>query len=172
MDQVACDARMVMGEAAMKVSGSWSIQNFLDIDPGFDFGIFPFPNRAGDAKLLFEPNITFMASADSPNMDAIDKFFTVLSEDKALALAIYDFTKTAPMIEGVTPTFPNPSQADIDMFAAQGRIQDVNLGNNQLQWGGFQYENAMDIAEWLLGQITLDDALAAADARRAASRAS
>ena len=171
MDQVACDARMVMGDAAMKVSGSWSIQNFLDVDPDFDFGIFPFPNRAGDAKLLFEPNITFMASAASPNMDAIDKFFSVLAEDKALALEIYDFTKTAPMIEGVTPTFPNPSQSDIDMFAAQGRILDVNLGNNQLQWGGFQYENAMDIAEWLLGQITLDEALEAADGRRAASRA-
>ena len=65
MEQTACDAKMVMGEAAMKVSGSWSIQNFLDIDESFDFGIFPFPNQTGDAKLLFEPNITFMASAQS-----------------------------------------------------------------------------------------------------------
>ena len=169
MEQTACDARMVMGEAAMKVSGSWSIQNFLDVDENFDFGIFPFPNEAGDAKLLFEPNITFMTSADSPNQEAIDALYHVLVSDKELALEIYNFTKTAPMIKGVTPTFPNPSQSDIDVLAAADRIIDVNLGNNQLQWGGFQEENAMDIAEWLLGNITLDDALAAADARRAQS---
>lgn len=40
-EQTDCDAKMVLGEAAMKVSGSWSIQNFLDIDDSFDFGIFP-----------------------------------------------------------------------------------------------------------------------------------
>ena len=35
----------------MKVSGSWSIQNFLDIDENFDFGIFPF-RQTGDANLF------------------------------------------------------------------------------------------------------------------------
>jgi ABC-type glycerol-3-phosphate transport system substrate-binding protein len=170
MEQTACDARMVQDEAAMKVSGSWSIQNFLDVDENFDFGIFPFPNQAGDSKLLFEPNITFMKSAASPHQDAIDKLFEVLTTDKALALEIYDFTKTAPMLKGVTPTFVNPSQADIDRYAAADRILDVNLGNNQLQWGGFQEENARDIAEYLQGRITLDDALRAADARRANSK--
>jgi len=171
MEQTACDARMVLGEAAMKVSGSWSIQNFLDVDENFDFGIFPFPNQDGDAKLLFEPNITFMKSAASPHQDAIDALFDVLTSDKELALQIYDFTKTAPMLKGVTPTFTNPSQSDIDKYAAANRIQDVNLGNNQLQWGGFQEENAKDIAEWLQGRITIDDALRAADARRANSKA-
>jgi hypothetical protein len=74
------------------------------------------------------------------------------------------------MIKGATPTFANPSQADIDKYAAQNRIQDVNLGNNQLQWGGFQEENAKDIAEYLQGKITLDTALRAADARRTNSK--
>jgi ABC-type glycerol-3-phosphate transport system substrate-binding protein len=170
MEQTACDARMVTGEAAMKVSGSWSIQNFLDIDENFDFGVFPFPNKDGNAKLLFEPNITFMASAKSAHRDAIDKVFEVITSDKELAKKIYDFTKTASMIKGATPTFANPSQADIDKYAAQNRIQDVNLGNNQLQWGGFQEENAKDIAEYLQGKITLDTALRAADARRANSK--
>lgn len=170
MEQTACDARIVKGEAAMKVSGSWSIQNFLDIDENFDFGIFPFPNKDGNAKLLFEPNITFMVSAKSPYRDAIDKVLEVITSDKELARRIYDFTKTASMVKGATPTFANPSQADIDKYAAQGRIQDVNLGNNQLQWGGFQEENAKDIAEYLQGKINLDTALKAADARRANSK--
>ena len=170
LEQTACDARMVLGEAGMKVSGSWSIQNFLDIDEGFDFGIFPFPNQTGDAKLLFEPNLTFMASAASEHQDAIDKVLEVIATDKDLGLQIYDFTKTAPMIKGVTPSFPNPSQADIDVYAAADMIQDVNLGNNQLTWGGFQEENAKDIAEYVQGKITIDQALEAADARRANSR--
>ena len=55
---------MVDGQAAMKVSGSWSIQNFLDIDEDFNMGIFPFPNKTGDSKLIFEPNITIMTSAE------------------------------------------------------------------------------------------------------------
>ena len=47
LEQTKADARLVQGKAAMKVSGSWSIQNFLDVDPSFDFGVFPFPNRTG-----------------------------------------------------------------------------------------------------------------------------
>jgi hypothetical protein len=49
-------------------------------------------------------------------------------------------------------------------------IVDAGTGNNQLVWGGFQDENAKDIAAWLQGQETLDQALQAADARRANSR--
>lgn len=166
LEQTACDAKMVMGEAAMKVSGSWSIQNFLGIDESYDFGIFPFPNQTGDAKLLFEPNITFMASASSEYQDAINKVFEVIATDKDLQVAIYDYTMTAPMVKDVAPTFANPSQSDIDAYAAAGMIQDVNLGNNQLVWGGFQEENAKDIAEYLQGHITIEEVLKASDARR------
>ena len=166
LEQTACDAKMVMGEAAMKVSGSWSIQNFLGIDESYDFGIFPFPNQTGDAKLLFEPNITFMGSAKSEYQDAINKVFEVIATDKDLQVAIYDHTMTAPMVKDVAPTFANPSQTDIDAYAAAGMIQDVNLGNNQLVWGGFQEENAKDIAEYLQGNLTIEEVLKASDARR------
>ncbi len=166
LEQTACDAKMVLGEAAMKVSGSWSIQNFLGIDENYDFGIFPFPNQTGDAKLLFEPNITFMASAKSEYQDAIHKVFEVIATDKDLQVAIFDHTMTAPMVKDVAPTFANPSQSDIDAYAAAGMIQDVNLGNNQLVWGGFQEENAKDIAEYLQGKVTIEEVLKASDARR------
>ena len=42
---------------------------------------------------------------------------------------------------------------------------DVTLGNNQLVWGGFQEENAKDIASWLQGQTSFEDALKASDGR-------
>jgi ABC-type glycerol-3-phosphate transport system substrate-binding protein len=170
LEQTECDARLVQGKAAMKVSGSWSIQNFLDVDPQFDFGIFPFPNQAGNAKLIYEPNITMMKAKTSKVSDAVDKVFSVITGDKVLAQKIYDQTKTAPMLKGVAPTYYNPSQKDIDQFAAKGLLVDAGTGNNQLVWGGFQDENAKDIAAWLQGTETIDQALAAADARKANSR--
>lgn len=165
LEQTDCDAKMVMGEAAMKVSGSWSIQNFLDIDENFNFGIFPFPNQTGDSKLIFEPNITVMTSAASEHQDAINCVLDVMTGNKDLAVEIYDYTKTAAMLKDVTPTFTNPSQEDIDKYAADNRIVDVTAGNNQLVWGGFQEENAKDIAAWLQGDETFEEALAASDGR-------
>lgn len=170
-EQTDCDARMVLGEAAMKVSGSWSIQNFLDIDENFDFGIFPFPNQTGDSKLIFEPNIAIMTSAETEHQDAVNCVLDVLSGDKDLAVEIYDFTKTASMLKDVSPTFANPSQVDIDDYASKGMIVDVTLGNNQLVWGGFQEENAADIAAYLQGDISFEDCLAASDARVGSSSA-
>lgn len=170
-EETTCDARMVQGEAAMKVSGSWSIQSFLDIDENFDFGIFPFPNQTGDSKLIFEPNITIMTSAKTEHQDAINKFLDVLTSDKDLAVEILDYTKTASMLKDVSPTFDNPSQSDIDKYAAEGRIVDVTLGNNQLIWGGFQEENAKDIAAWLQGDETFEQCLKASDGRVDASSA-
>ncbi len=170
-EQTDCDAKMVLGEAAMKVSGSWSIQNFLDIDENYNFGIFPFPNQTGDSKLIFEPNITIMTSAASEHQDAINCVLDVLTSDKDLAVEIYDYTKTAAMLKDVTPTFKNPSQEDIDKYAAAGRIVDVTAGNNQLVWGGFQEENAKDIAAWLQGDETFEAALSASDGRVDASSA-
>jgi len=170
LQQTNADGRLVQGKAAMKVSGSWSIQNFQDIDPAFDFGIFPFPNQAGDSKLIFEPNITFMKSATTKNSDAIDKVLTVITTDKELGAQIFNQTKTASTIKGMGPTFSNPSQKDIDAYVAKNQIVDANSGNLQLVWGGFQDENAKDIAAWLQGSETLDQALAAADSRRANSK--
>ena len=171
IEQTDCDSRIVSGEAAMKVSGSWSIQNFLDINPEFNFGIFPFPNQTGDSKLIFEPNITIMTNATSEYQDAINCVLDVLTGDKELAVEIYDYTKTAAMLKDVTPTFTNPSQEDIDAYAAKGQIVDVTLGNNQLVWGGFQEENAKDIAAWLQGDETFEQALKASDDRSDASSA-
>lgn len=164
-EQTDCDAKMVLGDAAMKVSGSWSIQNFLDIDENFDFGVFPFPNQTGDSKLIFEPNITIMTSANTEHQDAVNDLLDLMSSDKDLAVEILDYTKTASMLKDVTPTFSNPSQEDIDKYASEDMIVDVTLGNNQLVWGGFQEENAKDIAAWLQGQESIEDCLKACDGR-------
>ena len=143
----------------------------MDIDDAFELGIFPFPNQTGDSKLIFEPNITLMTSAKTEHPDAVNCVLDLLTSDKELAVEIYDYTKTASMLKDVTPTFENPSQEDIDKYAADDMIVDVTLGNNQLVWGGFQEENAKDIAAWLQGDETFEDVLAASDARVDASSA-
>ena len=50
-------------------------------------------------------------------------------------------------------------------------IVDVTLGNNQLVWGGFQEENASDIAAYLQGDISFEECLSASDARVGSSSA-
>jgi hypothetical protein len=111
-----------------------------------------------------------MKSATTKQSDAIDKIFSVITSDKELGQKIFDQTKTASTIKGVGPTFKNPSQKDIDVYVAKGQLVDANSGNLQLVWGGFQDENAKDIAAWLQGTETLDQALKAADSRKAASK--
>ncbi|MBO6129848.1 MAG: hypothetical protein J6P79_13290, partial [Pseudobutyrivibrio sp.] len=96
---------------------------------------------------------------------AVNCVLDLLTSDEELAVEIYDYTKTASMLKGISPTFTNPSQSDIDKYAAEDMVVDVNLGNNQLVWGGFQEENAADIAAWLLGDESFEDCLAASDAR-------
>ena len=69
-----------------------------------------------------------MTSAESDKQDAINCFLDVLTGDQELATEIYDFTKTASMLKDVSPTFTNPSQSDIDAYAAEGRVVDVTPG--------------------------------------------
>jgi hypothetical protein len=74
------------------------------------------------------------------------------------------------MLKNVEPTFKDPSMTDINKYAAAGQIVDAAIGNNQLVWGGFQDQQAADIATWLQGKETLKQALAAADGRKAKSK--
>jgi ABC-type glycerol-3-phosphate transport system substrate-binding protein len=165
-----CDARVVQGKAAMDVSGSWSVQNFQTVDLNFDYGVFPFPNATGDSKLIYESNITLMKSATTKYSDSVDKVFDLITSDNALDVSIYDLTKTDPMLKNVKPTYKDASQSDINKYVADGNIVDAGTGNNQFVWGGFQDENAKDIASWLQGSETLDKALAAADSRKNVSK--
>ncbi len=73
-----------------------------------------------------------MAALSVHDKNASDKVFEVVTGDKALAQKIYDQTKTASMLKGVSPTFTNPSQKDIDAYVAKGMIVDAGTGNRDL----------------------------------------
>ncbi len=164
VDQTTCDARFVKGEAAMQMDGSWCINNYLTLDESFEFGMFPVPNEDGSAALIFEPDITFFQSASTQYPQAVDDIFALLTEPD-VAGAICDSVSEGSLISGANVTFKNPSQEDIDKYAAAGRIVDQNLITNQLPAAGFWDECSSDLSEWLHGNMTLEEALEAADGR-------
>ncbi len=89
------------------------------MEKDIDFGIFPFPNQTGDAKLIKETNMTFMKSAKTEQEDTIDQIFNRLLSDQKLAQEIADFTQTSSLIEGVTDNSQNKIQSDIQSYEAK-----------------------------------------------------
>ena len=148
----------------MQMDGSWCINNYLTLDESFEFGMFPVPNADGTACLIFEPDITFFQSANTEYPEVVDDIFALLTEPD-VAGAICDSVSEGSLISGANVTFKNPSQSDVDKYAAEGRIVDQNLITNQLPAAGFWDECSSDLSEWLHGNMTLDEALEAADGR-------
>ena len=77
-------------------------------------GIFPYPNESGDARLIFEPNMTFMKSSRTTHADAVDQVLHAIFESKDLASEIFDFTKTSSLLKNIGPEVPLLIQSDID----------------------------------------------------------
>lgn len=165
IDQFECDSRFVRGEAAMYLTGSWSMQFSSQYGKDIDFGIFPFPNQTGDAKLIKETNMTFMKSAKTEQEDTIDQIFNRLLSDQKLAQEIADFTQTSSLIEGVTDNSQNKIQSDIQSYEAKNEVIDVTTGNEQLTWT-FQKKVAEQQLLWLDKKISLKDVLKYADDHR------
>jgi hypothetical protein len=130
-----------------------------------DFGIFSFPNQAGDAKLIKETNMTFMKSAKTEQEDTVDQIFNRLLRDQKLAQEIADFTQTSSLIEGVTDNNQNKIQSDIQSYEAKNEVIDVTTGNEQLTWT-FQKKVAEQQLLWLNKKILLEDVLKYADDHR------
>ena len=70
--QSECDERFAKGRAAMYLSGTWSLQTVAAVNPGMKIGLFPYPNSTGDARLVFEPNMTFMKSSKTSHSAEVD----------------------------------------------------------------------------------------------------
>jgi len=166
--QSECDERFAKGEAAMYVTGSWTLQTINAVNPRMHVGIFPFPNQRGDAKLLFEPNMTFMKSSKSEHADAVDKVLRAVFESGDLASQIFDYTKTSSMLKNMGPDIPLLIQPDIDRYLRAGQITDVTVGNTQLIWS-FQEEVAARLQDWLRGKASLQSVFDYADQNRSLS---
>jgi ABC-type glycerol-3-phosphate transport system substrate-binding protein len=168
IDQTECDDRFARGEAAMYVTGSWTLQNIDGEKSHIRVGIFPFPNDNGDARLIFEPNMTFMKSSRTSHADAVDQVLHAIFESKDLASEIFDFTKTSSLLKNIGPEVPLLIQSDIDSYLKAGRVVDATTGNGQLIWS-FQEKVASRMVDWLQGRAGLDAVLSFADQNRSLS---
>jgi ABC-type glycerol-3-phosphate transport system substrate-binding protein len=168
IDSSECDERFANGEAAMYVTGSWTLQTVNVVNPGMKLGVFPFPNSGGDAKLLFEPNMTFMLSSRTDHPDEAAKVLEMIFGSRDLASEIFDFTRSSSLLNDSGTIIPLPIQSDVDRFRREERVADVTLGNTQLIWS-FQQDMAVRLGEWLQGKASLSSALEHADGDRALS---
>lgn len=169
LNQADCDERFANGEAAMYVTGTWSLQTIGAVKPNMQLGIFVFPNAAGDAKLLYEPNMTFMLSSKSEHPQEVDAVMKCILSDTDLYSEILDFTKTTSTLASRNKEMPSMIEDDINRFyLTGGLVASVNAGNTQVIWS-FQSRLAQKLDDWLLGKTTLDSARLFADGNRSQS---
>ncbi len=163
-----CDERFANGEAALYLSGSWILQPMEVANPVCHIGVFPYPSREGGAKLVYEPNMTFMKSAVTERGDAVDRVFDIILSDDDLAYRIFAFTKTSSLLRDRSTEIPLLIQGDVDAYRQAGRLVDATVGNGQIIWS-FQQYFAEHLMGWLRGSATLDSVLKEADERRSSS---
>ena len=166
--QSESDLRFAGEEAVMYLGGSWSVQALKSVAPYRKIGIFPYPNATGDAKLIAEPNITFMKGATTRYDALIDDIFEMLLADEELAQTVCAFTQTDTCLKGVEVDSLDMIREDIERYREAGRIVSASIGNNQLIWA-FQYDCAELLLAHLRGEQTLDDVLDQWDALRTQS---
>lgn len=165
LDQFESDNRFMQGEAAMYLSGSWSMQFINQYGKDTMFGIFPFPNEDGDADLIRETNLTFMKSAFTEHEELVDKIFYSLQNDKKLANEILEFTQSDSAIKGMETGYYNKIQEDINKYIKKGKVIDASQGNSQIVWN-FQNSAAKEQICWLKKEISLNDVLEYMDKNR------
>lgn len=166
--QAECDERFAKGQAAMYVTGTWTLQTINAVNPKMNVGVFPFPNQGGDARLIFEPNMTFMTSSKTTHPDAVENVLHSIFESRDLASEIFDYTKTSSMLKSINPDVPLLIQPDIDRYHKIDKVTDVTRGNTQLIWS-FQEQVAKKVQDWLRGKASLQSVLDYADQNRALS---
>lgn len=168
VNQTKCTKRFANEEAAMYVTGTWTIQTLRSIRPDMKVGFFPYPDESGDAKLIFEPNMTFMRNARSENAELADSIILAVVSDRELAASVAAFTQTQSLVKGVEADSLSMIRGDLDSYAQSGRTLDVTVGNNQLIWY-FQDLCAQQMSPWLEGKVPLSSVLAYADENRSMS---
>lgn len=165
IDQYESDRRFIQGEAAMYLTGSWSLQSINQYNTNQKYGIFPYPNQSGNSYLIRETNMTFMKSTTTEYGEIIDQIFQELITNEKLIQDILEFTQAYSTIKGVEQKYQSCIDEDINFYKDKNQVVEVTIGNNQLIWT-FQNELAVKQQEWLQGNLELTDVLFFADKHR------
>lgn len=165
VNQFESDRRFLEGEAAMYLTGSWSLQSVNQYNVDQEYGIFPYPNETGNSYLIRETNMTFMKSNTSKNGEIVDQILEELVTNKTLIQDILDFTQTFSTIKDIEPKYQSIIEVDVNWYEENNQVVEVTAGNNQLVWT-FQNDLATKLQEWLQEKIPLEEVLSYADKHR------
>lgn len=165
VDNDESSRRFFRGEAAMFLTGIWSLENMYEYNPDISLGIFPYPNEKGASHLIYEVNTTFMKTASEENSAIADKILEFLVNDDTLADKLLGKSMNYSLLKDYEPEYPNVLNSSIDTYIKEGRIIDAYTGNSQLIWE-FQAEYSDYAMYWLEKKIALEDVLNYADRDR------
>lgn len=165
IDQYESDKRFAEGQAAMYLTGTWSLQS-LDqyTDEDGAYGIFPYP-IGNSPKLIKEINMTLMMSNSSKYQKEVQAIFSELFSNQELMQEILGFTQTYSVVDGIDSGYQSSIQEDVDYYEGNGLIVGADKGNNQLVWD-FQIALADETQKWLNGEKSLEYVLSFADKNR------
>jgi raffinose/stachyose/melibiose transport system substrate-binding protein len=149
-------------ETAMWIIGTWSTAQVLKNNPNLEIGFFPTPaTDEKNTKIIMQPDHTFSASATTKHPKEVKQVLEVFATNKDMAKKYIDIVQTESLIPDVVSSVQAPYVDDINTYKSIGAA-DANLGNVQIPWP-YQEQSGNYIAEWLLGNKTLDKALQASD---------
>lgn len=155
INQLECDQRFARGEAAMFMTGTWTLQALIQQSPDMQVGMFPYPNTTGNARLLEETNLTFMKGRTGKDTDLVDEILLELGRNQALAAEITEFTTSNSTLTGLADTDSVKTLGDGAQWRENGAVANVAVGNSQFPWS-FQTAAAEQAVQWMNGALELD----------------
>lgn len=158
INQTECDKRFAQGEAAMFMTGTWTLQTLNQQTPDLEVGIFPYPSVSGDARLLEETNLTFMKGNTGKNSALVDQVLLELGTNQSLAGEIAEFTTADSTFQNLKNSRKVLVLAESEAYRAEGKMSNVALGNAQFTWP-VQMAIAKETIQWLNGELDMDGLL-------------
>lgn len=158
INQAECDKRFAQGEAAMYMTGTWTLQTLSQLTPELKIGLFPYPSATGEAGLLEETNLTFMKGNTGKDTDLVDKILLELGSDPVLAGEISEFTTANSTFTDLETDRSVPVLEDGEAYRAGGQVANVAIGNTQFVWP-FQVSVAQQTVRWMEGEMKIEELL-------------
>lgn len=117
----------VSGDAAMLLSGEWSLLTLNDVNPDAQMGVFAVPvtDDPEDAKLDVDVGCVVAVNADSPNVDAALKVLDAISSEESGSWNSYIADTIGASVPGVPfeASFTAPYLTSYNKYMDEGKIR-------------------------------------------------
>lgn len=117
----------VSGDAAMLLSGEWSLSTLDDVNPDAQMGVFAVPvtDDPEDAKLDVDVGCVVAVNADSPNVDAALKVLDAISSEESGSWNSYIADTIGASLPGVPfeASFTAPYLTSYNKYMDEGKIR-------------------------------------------------